>query len=786
MSGSARGSGSRRDSSGDSRSGPLRFAFLEIRYGCHDRHVAFPSEPSPFVIQGPNATGKSTLMESLVRTLYGFNRRLPDDRQLFESRRPWHGEEYRGMVGLEGPCGAVRVERDFETDRVVVRREGEERPEFQGTANPAGAGQELRSFRRLLEGLLGLADRDDYERTACVHQGALIATRLSEDLLQIAAGGHADVESAREVIRSERYALTVEPVAEGEAPRRKPGEVERRRERLARLRERREEARAAERRREPLLRERDRLRDRLRGLHEQLERLEEALEGLAEIEALAAAREAAGERLSRLEAARREVDEALARWSLVAEREGATRRRRYPADFAERAAALEEGLWPRIRAIEEEAERLRGAAGASEEPPASRWMAGAGGIGLTVGVILALVGAVAAGAGLAALGALLLLLAAGARRRTRATRAERERRAAELQEELDGLRARARDKLGGVPDAETLSPATLPDRRREFQVQLQDERLREEAVATLRVAMDRARQALRRAEEGGEGGAPPDGRELDDAQPGPMRREETLGRRAADLLRRLEGAAAREREDRLAPATVELRRLSASQFALPDGVERSAAGVRAALQARRAEEREVRDELARTERELAYEARPAQSSVALDDQVDAARARLRELEIRAEACRRAFALVSEAYEDFRRGDQARLIDGVSRHLERASRGELGPVLAEEGLENARVLADRRRLALASPPLSYGQLHTVLFAVRLGAADFLAGLGVRLPLLVDDPFVHLDEGRAAEVWRVLCRVAEERQVVVATQDRLLLEHLGVAPDLVFGD
>ena len=68
---------------------------------------------------------------------------------------------------------------------------------------------------------------------------------------------------------------------------------------------------------------------------------------------------------------------------------------------------------------------------------------------------------------------------------------------------------------------------------------------------------------------------------------------------------------------------------------------------------------------------------------------------------------------------------------------------------------------------------------------MGAADFLAGLGLRVPLLIDDPFVHLDERLAGDLWVVLSRVAEERQVIVATQDRLILEHLGIEPDLALG-
>jgi len=88
----------------------------------------------------------------------------------------------------------------------------------------------------------------------------------------------------------------------------------------------------------------------------------------------------------------------------------------------------------------------------------------------------------------------------------------------------------------------------------------------------------------------------------------------------------------------------------------------------------------------------------------------------------------------------------------------------------------------REVALDSPPLSFGEKHVVLLAIRLGAADFLAGDGTRHPLLVDEPFTHLDEVRSREVWDLLQRLARDRQVIVTTQDRLVLDHLGIRPDL----
>ena len=82
-------------------------------------------------------------------------------------------------------------------------------------------------------------------------------------------------------------------------------------------------------------------------------------------------------------------------------------------------------------------------------------------------------------------------------------------------------------------------------------------------------------------------------------------------------------------------------------------------------------------------------------------------------------------------------------------------------------------------------MSYGEYHAVILAVRLGTADFLARVGVRPPVIIDEPFTHLDERRAERLWNLICLIARDRQVIVATQDRLILRALGVTPGITLG-
>jgi uncharacterized protein YhaN len=173
---------------------------------------------------------------------------------------------------------------------------------------------------------------------------------------------------------------------------------------------------------------------------------------------------------------------------------------------------------------------------------------------------------------------------------------------------------------------------------------------------------------------------------------------------------------------------------------------------------------------------------PEESSLALEARRRAMEEELQAVRSEARAYRLAYQLLEDAYEEFQATDQERLVEHIDARLADIGGGRLGPLAVPGDLSSAEVMYGGRTMPLASPPLSYGELHVALFAIRIGSADFLSGLGIRTPLLVDDPFVHLDPRRAGEIWAVLCRVARERQVLVMTQDRLTLEHLGVRPDL----
>lgn len=719
----------------------LRPAFRDIRlrFGRHDDAFQLPESARPVVLLGPNGSGKSTLVEGVVRTIFGYERRRTAEAARMDARRPWSGGEMLGEVTIQVRGEAIRVQREFATDRVRVESVTAGTLLFDGDGNPGATNQQARHYRRILTDLFGLSELDAYCRTLYIRQGDLPATTVGDHLLRLAAGGHARVDGARRDIAEAHRAVTRRPIHSAARAAINPRELEKVDEEVATVRARLAAAREAGERRGPLALERDRAADRLRALDDEIARLEEARSALARARALELEGRQLRDAMRRLESAARRVRDAAEEHHAAEDAyRDALRPGVYPADFPERIAAAD------LRWRDMQASRNGSA----------RWplyaAAGAAGVAALLAAAGELLFAAASG-GVALLGLVAwFALSLDARRRHRAARAE------------------VRRLMDGVPEPDGVSPATRSRHLAGYIGQRSAQARREDARAELATAAREARSLLRDSGVGTGPAAAP-GRGLP---------------RAAGLAERLHDAVSDAR-DRLARSRLDIERLGDASLGLPAAVPPTENDVAAALAERRAERMRLQNELQQVGQELLERGTPSESVAALEARLEELIPRREALDRKAAALEAAHALIADAYDAFRARDQDRLLTDVSRHAARLSGGVADGVEVSGSFEDVAVRLDGRLLPIETPPLSFGELHALLLAVRLGTADFLAGIGILPPLIVDEPFAHLDRGRAAATWDVLCAVAAERQVIVTTQDDLLLDHLGVDADLTFG-
>lgn len=99
-------------------------------------------------------------------------------------------------------------------------------------------------------------------------------------------------------------------------------------------------------------------------------------------------------------------------------------------------------------------------------------------------------------------------------------------------------------------------------------------------------------------------------------------------------------------------------------------------------------------------------------------------------------------------------------------LERITGGRYRRVRVDDTNLGIEVWAPERDGWVAVSDLSQGTLDSVYLAARLGLVRLVTG-DRRPPLILDDPFVTLDDRRAARALELLRTIADDLQVIVLT-------------------
>jgi uncharacterized protein YhaN len=66
-----------------------------------------------------------------------------------------------------------------------------------------------------------------------------------------------------------------------------------------------------------------------------------------------------------------------------------------------------------------------------------------------------------------------------------------------------------------------------------------------------------------------------------------------------------------------------------------------------------------------------------------------------------------------------------------------------------------------------PDFNAALVHALVLGTRIALSEFLADQNVPLPLIIDDPFIYMDDRRAKNLLSLLRAVSRKRQIILFT-------------------
>jgi uncharacterized protein YhaN len=219
----------------------MKISRLEIEgFGpfARPRSISF-SEKGLNVVYGGNESGKSTLMEAIYATIFGFEKKEKE-----ESFKSWFpSSDFAALVEFKTGDVVLKFYRNFSSNNVTVTKTEGGKPEelFSGEASPRSRSEEKRAYAELLHRFVGFSDGALARKTSFVGQLDL-KTEFTPELRGLISGaGPTDYQGAIELLKSRFSELTVDNPW-GPMARRKARAIEETQDALAKTRAQLQEA----------------------------------------------------------------------------------------------------------------------------------------------------------------------------------------------------------------------------------------------------------------------------------------------------------------------------------------------------------------------------------------------------------------------------------------------------------------------------------------------------------------------------------------------------------------
>jgi len=126
-------------------------------------------------------------------------------------------------------------------------------------------------------------------------------------------------------------------------------------------------------------------------------------------------------------------------------------------------------------------------------------------------------------------------------------------------------------------------------------------------------------------------------------------------------------------------------------------------------------------------------------------------------------------ILERAEREFREEHQPDVLRRASTHLARVTNGRYHRLYYLEGENGGLHVAcvDRSEPVRVEPPISRGTLDQIFLCLRLGLLDHLDRDREKLPLILDDALLRMDDARRPQVYALLADIAPARQVFLLT-------------------
>ena len=681
--------------------------------------IEFPGEIA--LIVGDNETGKSTILSALGAILFGLENE--NEKAVFAP----HGAASPRSGSLEIEAGGKRhrLGRNFATNHARVELLDEsESVLFDGSAKPRGRTDEKDDYDELMRKLLGTESRDVFQNSVMAEQNSL-KPEMEDVVRRIVSGSSsADyavvLENLKKVCEELSMDLPWRPGTARKLRRMEQLEAELNEKRLAL---------AAIREGETII---EQSRDRLASTESQLTEVTDSLSERKSWEETLVSFSLATEEKKRLEqqlnerrkdlrdidklrgeleACMRRIDAEFSRYASLPEQAeadmaGLIQLRENEKELEERYGQTEMDVLPILRVL-----RLRFSA-----------------IAVSAGLLIAGIGAarlegiprviaIFAGIGISAWPFVSAMLALREHESARRGKLE------EIKRQIESLMAQSSEIENRYPELAEMHPADVLKKLRESEELRREKELKEEAL--------KQHPSLKEAES----------------------KFNSLSNELVFV------------NDKL--GNLKLQRPSLSDVKVEGRIGEAIEEARAEISRLERRHMELMEQRQRLGAKLAAaEAKETGSEETLEEEISERESELGRLKLNRDAHLLAVKTLGESISEFRSAHLARIARKTTEYLRQITgsqcRVSLGERLEPLGVEQAGQL-------LSPEQLSQGFRDQMHFALRLAAAEEISG-DVRLPILLDDPFVNFDEKRLEATLRMLEKLSESHQVVLFAHDR----------------